>query len=469
MKDVGSERSVLSGLLKYGNRAYIEVSDILDTSCFTTDLNVILYSCIKYLFEHNNEMIDTALLYSAAKSLGFEKQVIDSTETSKFIRALYSFPIDEQSLRSLAMKIVTLKIARETQNSHKEAYDKLSKLTGDEDITDILAISEAPYVNMLSRLTETDEIKPAGDNIDEYVQNLIEGGVKSPGIPTPFPIYNKVIGNGLRRGVHLIAARFKVGKSSFAKETAIHVSGKLQIPTLYIDTEMAKDEQDNRILAGLSLIPIDDIENGYFSQNQATLDRVLQATAKYKNLNFFHKNVAGLDFQTILNYMKRWIHKYVGFTDGHPNPHLIIYDYFKLMDQDSLKNMQEYQAMGFQIASLHDFCQKYNTPVLSFVQINRDGLTKDTTDVISQSDRLGWNCVSVCLYKRKTPEEIAEDGIENGNIKLIPLEGRFMKRLDDGDYINMYFRGEFSSIKELQTRNMIRKNAQTTTRSTQQV
>ena len=43
IQDIGSERSVLAGLVKYGFKAYINVSDILNIKCFTTDLNKMLY------------------------------------------------------------------------------------------------------------------------------------------------------------------------------------------------------------------------------------------------------------------------------------------------------------------------------------------------------------------------------------------------------------------------------------------
>ncbi len=150
--------------------------------------------------------------------------------------------------------------------------------------------------------------------------------------------------------------------------------------------------------------------------------------------------------------MRRWINYKVGYNEsGQRNPHFVVYDYFKLMDTGDLKNMQEYQAMGFQIAALHDFCTENNTPVLSFVQVNRDGINKESTDVIAQSDRLGWNAISLCIWKRKTPEEIGQNP-KAGTHKLVPLEGRFMSKLDPGDYINYYFDEAKSKITELKTR-----------------
>lgn len=454
IQDIGSERSVLAGLVKYGFRAYVNISDILNIKCFTTELNQMLYRCIELVLSTNEEA-DVALIYSAAHTLGFDSQ-INSTDATNFIRALYSFPIEFNSIRPIAEKIVVLKVAREAQDLHKQAYDKLSFITGKEPLSDLLSISEVPYSNLLHSLTGEDDIQPAAADIDDYYESLLNRKEGAIGIPSPFPIWNYCIGGGLRPGVHLTAGRAKVGKSSIAKETAIHASLNLQIPTLYIDTEMSKEEQDNRILAGLSLVNVEEIEDGSFRKNPAKKNRVAEAVEKYKQAKYFHKNVAGKDFKSILADMARWIHKYVGITNGVTNPHLIIYDYFKLMNAEGLKEMQEYQAMGFQIAAMHDFCQKYQTPIMSFVQINRDGINRDGTDIISQSDRLVWNAISVSIYRRKSAEEVAEDGVDNGNVKLLPLEGRFMKRLDDGDYINMNFKGEFASLKELKTRNMLK-------------
>ena len=45
-------------------------------------------------------------------------------------------------------------------------------------------------------------------------------------------------------------------------------------------------------------------------------------------------------------------------------------------------NIQEYQALGFQITSLHNLCVKLDIPCLSFVQLNRDGITKESTDAV---------------------------------------------------------------------------------------
>jgi hypothetical protein len=141
-------------------------------------------------------------------------------------------------------------------------------------------------------------------------------------------------------------------------------------------------------------------------------------------------------------------------NNGRTNDCLIIYDYLKLMSSSSItNNIQEYQALGFQITALHNLCVKLDIPCLSFVQLNRDGITKESTDAVSGSDRLIWLCTSFSIFKIKSPEELAEDGPNAGNRKLVPIVTRHGGGLNDGDYINMTMQGSHARLIELKTRN----------------
>jgi hypothetical protein len=166
-----------------------------------------------------------------------------------------------------------------------------------------------------------------------------------------------------------------------------------------------------------------------------------------------------MDFDEVLSIARRWITKTVGYnTNGTIKDCLIIYDYLKLMTGEGLKDMQEYQMLGFQMTNLHNFTVKYDVPCLTFIQLNRDGITKETADVAAQSDRLVWFCSNFSLFKHKSDEEIAEEGIINGNRKLIPLVCRHGKGLEPGDYINMELNGDIAKITEKQTRYQVHSN-----------
>ena len=116
------------------------------------------------------------------------------------------------------------------------------------------------------------------------------------------------------------------------------------------------------------------------------------------------------------------------------------------------QDMKEYQVLGFMMTQLHNFATKYKVPIVAFVQLNRDGITKESTDTASGSDRIIWLCSNFTIFKRKSDEEIAEDGPNAGNRKLLPVISRHGGGLDDNDYINCHMEGQFAKIKEGKTR-----------------
>lgn len=238
------------------------------------------------------------------------------------------------------------------------------------------------------------------------------------------------------------------GKSTIGICTGLSLSTQ-DIPILYLDTEMTLEEQFPRIIANMNEIPIRQIEDGSFLKNKLVRSKTIE---RIKQLPFEHKVVAGKPFEEILSIIRRWILQKVGYENGRVKNCLVIYDYFKIMDTNELNDLQEYQAIGFQIGKLVDFCKEYDFPCLAFTQSNRDGINKESSDVISQSDRLLWLCQSAILFKKKSEEEIMEDGKENGNIKFKPIECRFGPGLEDSNYINVQADRDMFRMREINTR-----------------
>jgi replicative DNA helicase len=455
--DIGSERAVLSGICQYGEDTFIDISTIVNVNTFSNTRNQLLFNSLDNLFKSGIKQVDTPSLISQINSLGFADQLLDK-QGIEYIGSLFNTKIHKENTIKQAAKIAVLGVGRTAQTKHIQAYNNLKEITGNESIDEVLSISEKPIFEMSLELAGMIKNDPEllSEGIDEYIQNLIDNPIENIGIPTPYPIYNNIIGGGIRTGVALICSRPKVGKTSFSKEVGLHVSS-LGIPVLFLDSEMNKNDQLNRSLAGLADIDIKEIETGKFSKTIEGKLKVQKAAEYIKSLPYKHQRIAGKEFDEVISIIRRWIHKDVGFDDsGKTKPHLVLYDYFKLMNSAQINDsMKEYQVLGFQISKLADFCGEYQTPVLAFVQINRDGINKETSDIISGSDRLLWLCTSMSIFKRKTAEEIAEDGKENGNMKLIPVECRFGKPLDEGDYINLQMDHHKSKIKELKTQRSV--------------
>ncbi len=99
-------------------------------------------------------------------------------------------------------------------------------------------------------------------------------------------------------------------------------------------------------------------------------------------------------------------------------------------------NWAEHQAIGEKIDKLKRISEEINAPLLTAMQLNRQGENHnrsagDVTDdssVISLSDRLQWYASFVGIFRRKTIDEIALDTPAFGTHKLIPTKTRFQGR-----------------------------------------
>jgi replicative DNA helicase len=458
LEDLAAERAVLSGICQYGLDVYLDI-DYVDTDYFTDETNQIIFNCVKHVIK-DSQNVELASLLSAANHLNFYDNINNSNEIG-FIRSLFNFPIHKENVAIHAAKIAKLKVARDVKKTLKACSNEIEKVTGEEDINDIISLVESPVLEITDNIYQRSSNRPEiiGSDVEDYITYLQENPADMSGISTGFPLYDHAIGGGLRRKcVDLIAARPKVGKSMFGDAVAIHVAKNLDIPVLVLDTEMSKEDHLNRMLANLSGLEINKISTGKFANSDLETEKIQNAADTLSSIPYHYISIAGQPFENILGIMRRWLYQEVGFDeDGRTKDCLIVYDYLKLMSSSNISSsMQEYQVLGFQITQLHNFCVKHDVPCLSFVQLNRDGITKESTDVVSGSDRLIWLCTSFTIFKAKSDEEIADDLEENGNRKLVPVVARHGAGLDDGDYINMNMIGKYGKILEGQTRNQLK-------------
>ena len=461
LEDLAAERAVLAGLCQYGLDCYLEI-DFVDADHFSNEMNQIIFHCIHKSISENAK-VELASILSAANNLGVYEAIHNKDEIA-FIRSLFNFPIHQENVQSHAAKIAKIKLARDLKQTLKACEKELNSITGDEDLIDLISRVEEPILDATADVYQASNkhTEVLGEDIDEYLTYLSENVSDTVGIPTGFDRYDLAIGGGLRRKcVDLIAARPKIGKSMFGDAVALNVATKLNIPVLMLDTEMSKEDHLNRMLANFSGVEINKVATGKFNENEIEKEKVHDAAEKLKSIPYHYLSIAGQPFEHILGIMRKWIYQHVGFDgEGRTKDCLIVYDYLKLMGSESITNvMQEYQVLGFQITKLHNFCVKYDVPCLSFVQLNRDGITRESTDVVSGSDRLIWLCTSFSIFKMKSDEEIAEDSIEHGNRKLVPVVARHGCGLDDGEYISVKMFGNIGKIEEDETRNEIHRNA----------
>jgi len=452
--DIAAERYILSGLCKYNSEAYFDISDIITEHSFTNESNKLIFRCIKHAIEQDdNAKIDAGLLLKSSHELG-SSFILSRSDEMAHLAAIIDFPCELSNIRKFAIKIRKLEVARLLYGQLEDAQNKLLEVKGDETVNSILNIAEDTIFSFTNRLNDVNESpSKLGDIAEEQIKEFGEHPVDVVGIPSGFPVYDKLTG-GLRPGVSLIAARIKCGKSMLALNIGRYVSEQHNIPTLYVDSEMMLSDQITRIISSMSQIPITEIETGQYYKNTISKNKVLNASKKLKNIPFFHKNVSGLDFEEQLSIIRRFIIKEVGvLPDNTAKPCLIIYDYLKLLPTDiANSNLQEHQLLGLCITKLYSEALKFKVPILLFAQLNRTGINSNETDSIASSDRLAHIAHHISYLRAKTPEELAEDGAKAGNRKLIPIVSRYASSCEFGDYINLHFSGKTATITEGKTK-----------------
>jgi replicative DNA helicase len=461
--DKAAEISVLSGIFRHGYDSYVDVSDLIDANVFTDSFNGALYKSIDYHYKDGDRPLDLPSILSAAKACGV-LEIIDKPEEKRHLRSYQNFPIEKDTVRREAGKLVKLRIAEMIDEISAQARRDLRGLSGDESLNTIVGILENPLFEYVAKInsSEMEGPKHIAYGVDEYLDNLENNPRDIIGISSGFGIYDTCIGGGYRRGtVNIVAARPKTGKTVFTDNVALHVAGVLGIPVLNLDTEMSREEHMARILSHLSQVPIKEIESGKYATDHVKRNAV-RAAAKYlKTIPYEYESVINKSFEEQVATIRRWVLKNVGTDErGRTKDCLVVYDYLQLTDASEFGNgeFKEYQILGFQMLSLLRLAARCDIPILSMLQLNRDGIDKETTAGAAGSDRIIWKCANFTILKKKSEEELAEEGgAEEGNLKLVPVICRHGEGLGQKDYINLKFDGSTAKLVEGRTRNEVAK------------
>lgn len=463
----GSERAVLAGLIRYGVDCFIDVSELVNRECFTVDSNQIIYDVLNSIFTKTTiRKVDIPTFLSEANSCGLSDFFKKDSEL-KYLNSLTNFAIELENILPIAKKVRKLEIARQLQYKSREIYKKLDEVNGTEDVQHILSLAENPIFEMSATLNSTgdNDIIQIGQGIDEEIEHIENHPTDIIGISTGFLNYDLAIGGGvLEDAVHIIGGRAKSGKSSLKICMGLNVACKQKIPVLDLDTELNPKKQRMRMLSVITGIPIKRIVTGKYTDNPIERECLHKAKKMIKDMPYSYRNVAGKPFHEILSVIRRWIIRYVGYDEyGNVKPALILYDYLKLQDSNDLNKMAEFQAIGFNLMQLKNLCIKYKVPCLAWVQLNRDGLTKEDASVASQSDRITWFGDSFSIVKPKSEEEIASDGPSEGNMKLVVVMARDGEGTEDGNYINLQFIKDRTKFVEGKTKFELLKNTKNVT------
>lgn len=454
LTDEISEKAVIGYLLNNSAEEFYELNDFLSREVFTNNNCAAIYGCLKNAYDANLQKVDIPVLLSTAK-----EEKVAHFVNKKSIEELMDIGLNTYNPNKIAASLKKLHIYRVFQRQLLNKQKIIEQLTGQESISEFLALTEFDVSEMIN---QDKSIKQISDGLVDRLKDRLENPVTHIGISTGYKHFDKAIGGGLRDGsVNVITARVKVGKSHLLNNAAINIAMS-GVPVLYIDTEMMTEEQQDRCIANFTKVNITDIETGQFGQVEMDKHEVLRKAELLKDLPYFHCNVSGMPFEEQFAIISKWV-KTMKKPDsnGEVPKVVVIYDYLKMTTDKDLasKNIAEHQILGFMMTSLHNLAVRLKFPILTAVQSNRDGIDKESTGIAAGSDRILWLCTNFSIFKFKSEEELAYDGFENGNRKMVVMATRHGPGLSERDYINYNLDTYKSILTEGKTRSEIEYNA----------
>ncbi len=253
--------------------------------------------------------------------------------------------------------------------------------------------------------------------------------------PFKFPHLNDYV--MIERGELVIfGAEQKQGKSMLLLNCAVDLM-KNGYKVLYLDSELNSRLFTCRMLSHLTGIEFRRVRSGRYNEEESK--RIDEAIAWLETRDLTHIYMPIFDEQSIYTTIKKVYH-----TQGID---VLIVDYFK--GGDEKEAFATYQSLGGLVDMIKNkVCGDMNIAGIGAAQATSTGKLAD-------SAKIARNASTIIMLQDKTPEEVASDGDECGNKKLIVKFNRNGAQMSDGEYIDMMFKGDIILYEEAKQHNPV--------------
>lgn len=429
ISDNQAEAGVIATLVYHPE--FILHTDYLKPSYFYNVENGCIYWAIQELYKNGVETVDAINITNMLNSNRAVKKKIEQYNLSNmqdFINmSQYACRHTLEEYKLLVNNVVTMSFKRDLNKVSMEIQSAC--FSGDADLGKLNSLVNTKITKLTEQYITSNEIELFGSRIDDLWKEICgrrtEDGIY--GIPSKFPAINEYFTYEPGELV-LLKARMKRGKSAFFLNEAVHKI-KNGVPTLYLDTEMQDRLFAERLLANLTGIEVKRIKTGRYSAEEG---RELEKMNEWiKKQPFVHMYIPQTSDEEIYA-----IHKVLKYKMGLE---FSIYDYIKSNVTSSSEN---YNVLGQKCDFLKNtVAGELNVAMLAGAQLNRNNQVAD-------SDKLERYVSSSVLWRDKTSEELAADGLDCGNFAATVDLNRNGEMMDDEDYIDFKFDGNRMRIEQ---------------------
>lgn len=384
---------------------YFAVCARLSPDDFLYNQHENIMTLLQALSIKGSEKLDLDIVSSEA----IAQNIINDIGGLKYLQTIYNikassknFELHLNAVVEACMKYKLCKILDSgLHNLEENAKDGLSGF-------DLVGSLEGSIMGLSTESYNINEPKNLADGLAAYIENKRANRITISGLSTGFPILDKQIDGLIPGTLTVVAARKKMGKSTFLSNIATYIAYVLRKPILYVDTELNFEEWRTRALATISGVKERDIKHGGYDD---TVYMLLQKALRViDGGKLFHEYMPGYSVDKLVALYKKYKYK--------ESIGLIAFDYLKEPDSSSVdRQRKEYQILGDITTKLKDLSGQLNIPALTAVQLNRD-------NDVADSDRVARFADVLCVWSARTKEEQEAGGYDCGSHKLVIRDTR---------------------------------------------
>lgn len=467
------EKQCLAGLIR-NPQVWADIMTIVTDEGFHNEAHRTIFQTVRVILNEGEATLDTVLLSERIRNLNITfKEDID---VFAYIDSLSLITINEKATIDSFKELMKIKLRRDLWLDAKKVQKKM-ETCGNASFDEIVSSVDSIFSERINKYDLQNEPVDLFAGMEALVEERGNNPREESGLIPPYHWYRKLYGGFSDGDLYAWVARAKAGKSTLLADIMRKVCNEsnpdVKVFGLMLDTELETERVQMRLVASLAGVNEWYLKTGKWRQNPQMVIKVRAAWQVIKPWfsSIDHIYVGGKPIEEVISIIKRWHAKKIrskAAADlsrklGKEIKAIVSYDYLKMTGEKVNDANKEHQVIGQKVDRLKQTGTQLQCPMLTACQMNRSGENRkdaskisDDGSAVAMSDRLSWFASFVGIFRKKTIDEIAEDGADYGTHKMIPIYTRnqgedgagffdLVKCLDDEG--NEYWRENFLNFK----------------------
>lgn len=355
LTDPAEERNLIACTIR-SQEAWILVGTSVTVDDFVHPVNRALWVVIDEMWRGKAIPSPVSVMDKLPSDIKEKVEAIGGWEA---ITRLMTIPVDPRGVEEHAKNLRELSILRRGRKAGKDIS--------------LLAEKGGPSEPFLQKVEEIvndipgeigTEVIQLGSIAADYIAEKRANPKKIPGIPTNYPILDANIQGLQPSRLYILGARTGQGKSVWCLNLVKRLAVDQEIPVLYISTEQTPTDEISRLISIMAETNEHYIDNGTFIKMDKLAEQVAEAEERIKDAPIWFSH----DPMFTPEKLYRTIKKYV-ITKGVK---AVFFDYIRI-PVSSIMAKDKWAMVGDLAYGLKAIASELNIPIISAVQVNRDG------------------------------------------------------------------------------------------------